>query len=97
MDIELETINRSSVNTLLNMMYVQVNPSKSLKQIAQYDALAVTMRVDTQNPNPLVAMLDYPTKYATNKNNVLARFSANKWINDSKVPIYQRMIVFETF
>ncbi|MBQ9782815.1 MAG: hypothetical protein IJW26_06530, partial [Clostridia bacterium] len=80
MSIGLNKWQSTNVNTLTNIMYVQVNPSKSLKQIAQYDALAVTMRVDTQNPNPLVAMLDYPTKYATDKNNVLARFSANKWI-----------------
>ncbi|MBQ9782048.1 MAG: hypothetical protein IJW26_02580, partial [Clostridia bacterium] len=85
MDIELETINRSSVNTLLNMMYVQVNPSKTYKQLKQYDALAVTMRIDTQNPNPYVAMVGVPTKYST-KTYTLAKFSANKWVT-FEIPI----------
>ncbi len=85
MDIELETINKSSVNTLLNIMYVQVNPSKTYKQIKQYDALAVTMRIDTQNPNPYLAMVTVPTVYAT-ETKTLARFSANKWVT-FEIPI----------
>ncbi len=66
-------------STLNNITYMQVNPSKSLKQVEQYDALAVTMMIESENPYPYVVKVGVPTQYSTSTKH-LARFSANKWV-----------------
>ncbi len=85
--IDLSTVSRTkgNYNTLMNNLYVNVNPSKTYKQIAQYDALAITLRIDSQNPNPYIALSSVPTQ-SNVKENVLARFEANKWVT-FEIPI----------
>ncbi len=85
MDIPVNKDNRNSVNTLLNQLFIQVNSGKSYRQIAQYDALAVTIYVDSQNPHPYVARVGV-TSQTTRTNYQLARFSANKWVT-FEIPI----------
>ncbi len=79
MDIPLDKYSTTSINTLCNVMYVQVNPLKTFKQISEYDVLAVTLRIESQNPHPYVAMVGVPTQYST-ETKELAKFSANKWV-----------------
>ena len=66
-------------NTLLNIMYVQAKPTKTYKQIAKYDALAITMRIDSQNPNPYIAFINIPSATSSDEKTI-ARFEANKWV-----------------
>ncbi len=77
-DLPVSRANNNN-NTLLNIAYVQVKPSKTYKQIAKYDALAITMRIDSQNPNPYVAFVSVPSATGSTER-TLARFEANKWV-----------------
>ena len=78
MDLKVSK-NKNNKNTLLNCLYVQVNPTKTYKQIAKYDALAITMRIDTQNPNSYLAITSVPSQSGS-VDKTIARFQANKWI-----------------
>lgn len=92
MDMAINSDNQKSKQTLINEMFVQVSTYKSYKQLEQYDALAVTMYVDTQNPHPLVARLGVPGPTGRIEYE-LARFSANKWVT-FEIPIKDVLAIY---
>ena len=73
-------------------MFVQVNTYKSYNQLKQYDALAVILYVDSQNPHPLVARLGVPSQTSKTTKN-LATFSANKWVT-FEIPIEDLLAIY---
>ncbi len=68
--------------TLNNQTYITVNPTKTLHQIVQYDAVKVTMKIESLNPFPYVAGIFPINKNVRNRTEPIefATFSANKWV-----------------
>ncbi len=81
-----------SVNTLLNSLYIHVNPVKTYKQIKQYDVLAVTLRIDSQNPNAYVVKTSVPSQVGITTK-TLATFSANTMIT-FEIPIEDVLAIY---
>lgn len=73
-------------NSVLNyLVYIHVNSCKTYKQLEQYDCLAVTMRIESENPYAYLAKVTLPGDQGASKK-TLAKFSANKWIT-FEIPI----------
>ncbi len=68
--------------TLNNQTYITVNPTKTLHQIEKYDAVKVTMKIESENPFPYVVGIFPISKSSRNTTSPVefATFSANKWV-----------------